>query len=142
MKIDGSRRQDRATELLLSYHAAFNRADWDAVLALLTDDVVHDLEHGVREIGRDAFADHLECMQSSRSEQLRDVVVLVALDGDRAAAEYTVHGHPHRIDEGVPTVNGLAYVLHGGAFFEVREDRIARVTSYCNREAGLTQVSD
>ena len=39
MIIDGTRTHDRATTLILDYYAAFNRGDWAAMLALLTDDV-------------------------------------------------------------------------------------------------------
>ena len=60
MKIDGTRRQDRATELVLSYYAAFNRGDWEGMLAMLSEDVVHDLNQGAREVGREAFAAFLE----------------------------------------------------------------------------------
>ena len=56
MKIDGTRRQDRAVELVLGYYAAFNRGDREAMLALLADDVVHDLNQGARETGKAAFA--------------------------------------------------------------------------------------
>jgi steroid delta-isomerase-like uncharacterized protein len=140
MKIDGSRKQDRATELLLSYYAAFNRGDWDAMLALLAEDVVHDLNQGPRETGREAFAAFLQRMHASYREQLREVVVLAALDGDRAAAEYVVHGEYLQTDEGLPQATGQRYVLPGGAFFEIRDDRIARVTNYYNLQDWLAQV--
>ncbi|MET0582247.1 MAG: ketosteroid isomerase-related protein [Pseudoxanthomonas sp.] len=141
MKIDGNRKQDRATELVLTYYSAFNRGDWQGMLALLTDDVVHDLNQGGRELGREAFALFLARMASSYREQLRDIIVLAAIDGDRAAAEYVVHGEYHSTDEGLPAANGQRYVLPGGAFFEIREDRIARVTNYYNLPAWIAQVS-
>ncbi len=141
MKIDGNRKQDRATELVLTYYAAFNRGDWDGMLTLLTEDVVHDLNQGGREFGRDAFAVFLARMNSSYREQLRDIIVLATIDGDRAAAEYVVHGEYHSTDEGLPPANGQKYVLPGGAFFEIREDRIARVTNYYNLPDWIAQVS-
>jgi len=141
MKIDGNRKQDRATELVLTYYAAFNRGDWDGMLTLLTEDVVHDLNQGGREFGRDAFAVFLARMNSSYHEQLRDIIVLATIDGDRAAAEYVVHGEYHSTDEGLPPANGQKYVLPGGAFFEIREDRIARVTNYYNLPDWIAQVS-
>lgn len=141
MKIDGNRRQDRATELVLTYYAAFNRGDWDGMLALLTDDVVHDLNQGARETGREAFAAFLGRMNASYREQLRDIVVLASLDGDRAAAEYVVHGEYLNTDEGLPPARGQAYVLPGGAFFDIRDDRIARVTNYYNLQDWIAQVS-
>ena len=141
MKIDGNRRQDRATELVLTYYTAFNRGDWEGMLALLTDDVAHDLNQGNRETGREAFATFLSRMEASYREQLRDIVVLATLDGQRAAAEYVVHGEYHGTDEGLPPASGQKYMLPGGAFFDIHDDRIARVTNYYNLQDWIAQVS-
>ena len=140
MKIDASRRQGRATELLLGYYTAFNRGDWDAMLTLLTDDVVHDLNQGSRETGRESFAAFLQRMSASYREQLRDIVVLAAWDGVRAAVEYVVHGQYLQTDKGLPEARGQRYVLPGGAFFEIRGERIARITNYYNLQDWLAQI--
>ncbi|UWX04071.1 nuclear transport factor 2 family protein [Pseudoxanthomonas sp. NC8] len=142
MKIDGTRRQDRAIELVLAYYAAFNRGDRAAMLALLADDVVHDLNQGARESGKDAFATFMQRMDASYREQLRDVVVLASQDGSRAAAEYVVHGEYLRDDTGLPPARGQKYVLPGGAFFDIRDDRIARVSNYYNLQDWIAQVGD
>jgi steroid delta-isomerase-like uncharacterized protein len=141
MRIDGTRSHDRATETVLRYYAAFNRADWSGMLACLTDDVVHDPNQGRRETGLDAFGAFLERMHASYSEQLQDVVVMAAPDGLRAAAEYVVHGTYLAADAGLPAARGQRYVLAGGAFFELRGQKIARVTNYYNLQDWLAQVS-
>lgn len=141
MKIDGSRRHDRAIELVLAYYAAFNRGDWDGMLALLTDDVVHDLNQGPREVGKAAFGAFLERMARCYREQLRDIVAMAAPDGSRAAAEYVVHGEYLADDAGLPKARGQKYVLPGGAFFTLRDGRIARVTNYYNLQEWLAQVA-
>lgn len=140
MIIDGTRAHDRATTLVLDYYAAFNRGDWNAMLALLTDDVAHDLNQGARETGRDAFAAFLARMDRSYREQLRDIVVMACPDGARAAAEYVVHGTYLVADEGLPPARGQKYVLPGGAFFELRDGKIARVTNYYNLQDWIAQV--
>lgn len=140
MIIDGTRAHDRATTLVLDYYAAFNRGDWNAMLALLTDDVAHDLNQGARETGRDAFAAFLARMDRSYREQLRDIVVMASPDGARAAAEYVVHGEYRVADEGLPPAHGQRYALPGGAFFELRDGRIARVTNYYNLQDWIAQV--
>lgn len=140
MIIDGTRAHDRSTALVLAYYAAFNRGDRDAMLALLSDDVAHDLNQGAREIGRDAFAAFMARMDRSYREQLRDIVVMASPDGSRAAAEYVVHGEYLADDEGLPPANGQTYVLPGGAFFEIRDGRIARVTNYYNLQDWIAQV--
>jgi steroid delta-isomerase-like uncharacterized protein len=141
MRIDGTRRQDRAIELVLAYYAAFNRGDREAMLALLADDVAHDLNQGARETGKEAFAAFMQRMDGSYREQLRDIVVLASQEGDRAAAEYVVHGEYLRDDEGLPPARGQKYVLPGGAFFDIRDDRIARVSNYYNLQDWIGQVS-
>jgi steroid delta-isomerase-like uncharacterized protein len=141
MKIDGTRSHDRATEVVLAYYAAFNRGDWDGMLALLSDDVAHDLNQGPRETGRAAFAEFLQRMQASYREQLHDIVVLVSPDGSRAAAEYVVHGQYLASDAGLPEARGQKYVLPGGAFFELRDGRIQRVSNYYNLQDWIAQVS-
>ncbi|WP_028917966.1 ketosteroid isomerase-related protein [Pseudoxanthomonas sp. J35] len=140
MKIDGTRRQDRAIELVLAYYAAFNRGDREAMLALLADDVVHDLNQGARETGKEAFAAFMRRMDASYREQLHDIVVMATQDGGRAAAEYVVHGEYLRDDEGLPPARGQKYVLPGGAFFDIRDDRIARVSNYYNLQDWIAQV--
>ena len=140
MKIDGTRRQDRAIEIVLGYYAAFNRGDRDGMLALLADGVVHDLNEGDRQVGKPAFAAFMQRMDASYREQLRDIVVFATQDGDRAAAEYVVHGEYLRDDEGLPPAKGQKYVLPGGAFFDIRDDRIARVTNYYNLQDWIRQV--
>lgn len=127
-------------DLIRDYYAAFNRGDRESMLALLTDDVIHDLNQGAREVGRDAFRAFMKRMDHSYAEQLHDIVILSHADGARAAAEYVVHGHYLRTDEGLPEASGQRYVLPGGAFFDIRKGKIARVTNYYNLEDWLAQV--
>jgi len=123
-----------------AYYAAFNAGDRDAMLALLAVDVAHDLNQGARETGRSAFAAFMRRMDASYRERLEDVVVMAADDGRRAAAEYVVHGEYLADDAGLPPANGQRYVLPGGAFFAIRDGRIARVTNYYNLEDWIAQV--
>ncbi len=126
-----------AKTLIYAYYAAFNAGDFDSMLELMTEDVAHDINQGGREIGRAAFADFMRKMGNNYRETLRDIVVLVDNSGSRAAAEFTVHGAS---DEGLPAAKGQNYVLPGGAFFQVREGRIARVTNFYNLQDWLAQV--
>jgi steroid delta-isomerase-like uncharacterized protein len=140
MIIDGKRASDRAIELVLAYYAAFNRADWEGMLALLSEDVAHDLNQGQREIGREAFRVFLQRMDRCYAEQLGNVIVTATPDGTHAAAEYVVHGRYVADDHGLPAARGQRYTLPGGAFFDVRDGRLARVTNYYNLQDWMRQV--
>ncbi len=140
MRIDGARAADRATELVLAYFAAANRADHPALLALLTADVVHDINQGERECGRDAFATFLQAMSATYREHIGDVVVMATQNGARAAAEYVVTGVYLETADGLPTANGQRYSLPGGAFFAIRDGQISRVSNYYNLSDWVRQI--
>jgi steroid delta-isomerase-like uncharacterized protein len=131
---------DATIQLVRDYYAAFDRGDTAAMLALLTDDVVHDINQGAREIGRDAFAAFMARMDRSYRETIRDLVVMATPDGRRAAAEFVVDGIYLATDAGLPEARGQTYSLAAGAFFECRGGRIGRVTNWYNLQDWLRQV--
>src|SRR5690606_13497782 len=82
---------DAARDLVTRYYSAFNRGDWEGMLALLDEGVAHDLNQGPRETGREAFRAFLQRMARCYRERLEDIVVMATPDGRRAGAEYVVH---------------------------------------------------
>ena len=131
---------DASTTVLERYYAAFNAGDWEGMLSLLTDDVRHDINEGPTQQGKDAFRQFLARMDAHYREQARDLVVMVSPDGQRAAAEFVIEGEYLQTDEGLPAAQGQRYTLPVGAFFELRGDRIARVTNYYNLSDWTRQV--
>jgi steroid delta-isomerase-like uncharacterized protein len=140
MIIDGQRSSDLALSTVLAYYKAFNTGDWEGMLAHLADDVAHDINQGAREVGKATFRAFLARMKRSYREELRDIIAMASPNGDRVAAEYVVHGSYLATDEGLPEARGQTYVLPGGAFFELRGGKIARVTNYYNLQDWLRQV--
>ncbi|MGB2064691.1 SnoaL-like domain protein [Marinomonas gallaica] len=128
-------------ELLQKYYEAFNAQDMGTFLSLLTDDVVHDINQGDREVGKDTFAAFMDRMNQNYKETIVDIVVMSNVEGDRAAVEFTVLGEYLATDEGLPEANGQTYKLPAGAFFDIREGKVARVTNYYNLEDWIAQVS-
>ena len=130
-----------AEALIRAYYAAFNAGDFDAMVALLTEDVAHDINQGERQIGRTQFRAFMSEMDQNYSERLEDIVILTEPTGRRAAAEFTVHGTYKATADGLPPATGQHYILPAGAFFEIQEARIARVTNYYSLADWLSQVS-
>ena len=130
------------TELIESYYAAFNAHDWDGMLALLSDDVIHDINQGDRETGVDAFRAFLMSMDRSYAEQVTNLVVMVSPDRTRAAAEFMIEGQYLASDPALPEARGQRYSLPVGAFFEVRNGKIERVTNYYNLRDWIRQVEN
>lgn len=128
-------------KLIQNYYAAFNAGDMETFLNLLTDDVIHDINQGKREIGKDAFKQFMACMNHNYKEQLVDMVIMASEDGKRAAAEFVVLGEYLQTDEGLPAANGQTYRLPAGAFFDIRDNKVARITNYYNLNDWIAQVS-
>ncbi|MDF2074596.1 MULTISPECIES: nuclear transport factor 2 family protein [Pseudomonas] len=129
-----------ATELVQAYYAAFNAGDMPAFLDLLAEDVVHDINQGERQVGKATFAAFMDKMNRCYRERLADIVVMQNAAGDRAAAEFVVHGEYLADDEGLPPANGQTYVLPAGAFFEIRNGKVARISNYYNLNDWVAQV--
>jgi steroid delta-isomerase-like uncharacterized protein len=125
-----------------AYYRAFNSGDFAGMLALLGNDVVHDINQGTREVGKEAFAEFLDRMNTSYHEQLSDLVIMGDAVGKRFAAEFMVDGVYLKADPGMPEARGQRYRLPAGAFLEVAGGLITRVTTYYNLSDWLLQVSD
>ncbi len=132
--------RELAIDLLRRYYAAFNAGDMAGFLGLLTDDVVHDVNQGQREVGRDAFAQFMQRMNRCYREQLVELTLMANDAGDRAAAEFVVLGEYLVTDEGLPAAHGQRYRLPAGAFFTIRDGKIARVANYYNLADWIAQV--
>ena len=122
------------------YYEAFNAGDVDAFVAQVTDDVVHDINQGEREIGQARFRAFVERMRRHYGERLTDIVVMVDATGTRGAAEFVVHGTYLASDEGLPAATGQTYRLPAGAFFEIRNGKVARISNYYNLADWIAQV--
>lgn len=134
----------KAEHTIRAYYAAFNAGDVEAFLSLLTDDVAHDISQGGREIGQAAFRRFLEHMNRCYRERIDDLVVLTEPTGSRAAAEFTVHGTYLITDPGVPSgsppARGQSYTLPAGAFFDLRGDKIARISNHYSLPEWIRQI--
>jgi len=127
-------------KLIRDYYAAFNGKDVKSFLALLTDDVIHDINQGGREHGKKTFAAFLARMNLCYDEEIVDLAVMTNEDGSRAACEFTVLGKYIATDEGLPAAKGQTYRLPAGAFFEVKTGKVARISNFYNLQDWLRQV--
>ncbi|MFN3747775.1 MAG: ketosteroid isomerase-related protein [Sphingorhabdus sp.] len=126
--------------LLARYYEAFNAGNGEGMLAYLTEDVAHDINQSDRQSGKDAFRTFLAHMDRCYKERLTDIVLMADEDGRRGAAEFIVHGEYLATDEGLPEAAGQTYELPAGAFFEVRDGLISRVSVYYNLADWIRQV--
>lgn len=129
------------TDLVSRYYAAFNAKDWKAMAACVSEQINHFVNEGDKRGGRAAFAEFIAHMDDCYDELLTDIVVMASPDGTRASAEFIVNGTYKKTDPGLPEARGQTYRLPAGAFFDVQDGEITRVTTYYNLKEWIRQVS-
>lgn len=130
-----------AMALIGRYYAAFNAGDAAGMLDCVAEDVEHRVNEGGIRRGRAKFAEFCSHMGVSYREELKDMVIFASDDGARGAAEFVVHGEYLQTDPGLPEAKRQRYILPAGGFFELRDGKIARVTTFYNLNDWIAQVS-
>ena len=127
--------------LIRRYYDAFNAGNAPGMLDCLTDDIEHRVNEGAHRIGKEKFAEFCGHMGVSYREQLKDMAVFATDDGSRGAAEFVVHGEYLKTDPGLPEAKGQRYILPAGGFFDIRDGKISRITTFYNLNDWVAQVS-
>ncbi len=133
--------QITAANLIRTYYETFNGGDREAMLALLVEDVAHEINQGGCEVGKGRFRAFLERMDRCYREQVVELVVFADETGTRGAAEFYIEGSYVATDEGLPPATGQRYRLRVGAFFELSGGLVKRVTNYYNLQDWLRMVA-
>lgn len=129
-----------ALDLVSRYYGAFNAGNPQGMLDCVAEDVEHRVNEGGIRRGKAKFAEFCAHMGVSYREELKDLVIFANDDGTRAAAEFVVHGTYLKTDAGLPEAKGQTYILPAGGFFDLRDGKIARVTTFYNLKDWIDQV--
>ena len=127
-------------KLISAYYEAFNAKRFEDMLGFVTEDIIHDTNQGDRTVGKESFKAFLGDMDRYYDEFLDNIVIMLNSTGTRASAEFICHGTYKNTCEGLPPASGQKYNLPVGCFFEIKGDKIARITNYYNMTEWLKQV--
>jgi steroid delta-isomerase-like uncharacterized protein len=83
----------------------------------------------------------MDRMNEHYDETLKNIVVMTSEDGKHAAAEFIVVGKYLKTDPGLPEARGQKYEIPAGAFFDLKDNKISRVTMYYNLKDWIAKVS-
>lgn len=127
-------------DLIKQYYDCFNRQDMETFINLLDENVIHDINQGGKEVGKEAFAKFMKHMNHCYKETAKDLEVMVSEDGTRAAAEFIIDGNYIATDKGLPEAKNQHYYLPCGTFFRIKNGKIAHVTMFYNIKDWIRQV--
>lgn len=128
-------------DIVKQYYTYFNQKNWAGMLSLLHSEVRHEPNQGDVRIGNEKFTEFMQKMDEAYEETLTDLVFFTSSDDTRIAAEFVVNGVYKQAEEGLPPAHGQTYILPAGAFLEVKEGKITRVTTYYNLPLWIKLVS-
>lgn len=129
-------------EIVKNYYQAFNNKDWNGMLALLHTEIRHEANQGGVRIGIEKFTEFLQHMDECYDETLTDMVFFTEPTDNRVAVEFVVNGiYKNNDGEDLPPARNQKYVLPAAAFLELKDGKIARVTTYYNLPLWIELVS-
>lgn len=131
-----------AIKIIEKYYQAFNRKDYPGMLEMVSDDLIHDINQGKRVQGKEQFQEFLKRMDFLYDEKLSDFEFMINQDGTRGAAEFICHGTYKNTDSGLPEARGQKYDIPVGCFFEIRGDKISRITNWYNLPDWIAMVKE
>jgi steroid delta-isomerase-like uncharacterized protein len=118
--------------LIEEYFNAFNNEQYESMISLLHPQVEHEINEGSVQVGIEKFRNFLKHMEISYKEKLEEIVIMNSKNPNRFSAEFFVAGVYLKTDPGLPEAIGQKYRIRAGSFFEVKENKINRVTTYYN----------
>lgn len=127
-------------ELIRNYYQKFNEGKFGEMIDLLSEDVQHDLNEGETQKGKSAFTAFMKVMDAHYSEQALELEIFSGDLPDRFAAEFFIEGTYKKTQAGLPEAQNQPYRLRVGAFFEVKNDRISRITNHYNLRQWIQMV--
>ena len=122
------------------YFDAFNSGNSKEMLTYLHPEVEHDINQGKTEIGLEIFTKFMAHMDECYKEQLKDMAYFVSENGEKISTEYDVHGTYLKTDGSLPIAKNQKYVIRAGSFFEFKNGKIKRVTTYYNLPKWIEMV--
>lgn len=128
--------------LIETYYNLFNQKALNDFIELLDEHVAHHINQGPEQIGKSRFRIFMNQMNTCYDEHISDLIIMTHSDGKHASAEFIVTGKYLATDTNLPPAKGQTYRLQCGAFFEVKNSKISRVTNYYNMQDWLNQITE
>ncbi len=127
--------------LLKNYYGHFNAKQWDSMLSLVDEDLVHEISQGDAQVGKQNFKSFLSLMDKHYDENLDQMTFFTSDSVGHLSAEFICNGIYKVTAEGLPEAKRQTYSIRVGAFFEIKNNKIIRISNHYNMKNWVAQVS-
>ncbi len=134
--------QKQTITLIKTYYEALNKKDMRSLFSIIESNVIHDINQGNTEQGIEKFKTFMKQADASFDEKLDNIILTVSDDGKYAAAQWVDHGTYSKDYPGMDrSAKNQKFNVPGGHFFEIRNGKIYRVTTYYNAADFNNQIA-
>lgn len=123
----------RSEEVVQTYIESFNTGNREKMFSTVDSNVSHEVNQGEIRVGISQFKEFMKHMDDCYKETLKDIVILTNPHfPERVSVEFTVEGNYLKTDSSLPPARNQFYAIRAGSFFEVKNSKISRITTYYN----------
>lgn len=126
--------------LVQKYYDTLLVQDLDGFLALLADNVVHEINQGPTEVGKNLFKPFMEKQFSSGKINIKDLIILTSPDGKYASSRFICSGNYNVAQTGAPIAKGQHWEVPVVSFFKIDNGKITHVAVYYNSNEWQKQL--
>lgn len=128
-------------EIAKKYYECFNHKNWNEMIQLVSEEVVHEPNQGEPRIGIELFKEFMKMMDDSYEESLSEIDFYVNESESKIAAKFTVNGIYKKGEEGFPEAKNQTYVLPAASFLEFADGKISKISTHYNLPLWIKLVS-
>lgn len=133
--------KDSTDKLIGEYYHAILDQDLDQFIGLLSGDVVHEINEGKMETGKDKFKTFMEEQFSHGKIKIKDLIILTSPEGQYAMTRFICSGQYDKNIKGFPAAKGQKWEIPVVSYFKVENDKINHVAVYYNLNSWINQIS-
>ncbi len=141
LSIAKTQETQKTEHLIHQYYEYIEKEDIDNFIRLLSADVVHEINQGETERGKQKFRNFMEDQFSHGKFDIKDLIILTSPDGKYATTRFICSGEYYKTLAGYPSAKGQKWEIPVVSFFKIEQGKISHVAVYFNDTAFRKQLS-
>ena len=141
LSIANSDAASKSEKIIHQYYEYLATRDLDNFIRLLSPEVIHEINQGETERGKQNFRIFMEDQFSQGKYHIKDLIIFTSPDGKYATSRFICSGEYYKTLPGYPKATGQKWEIPVVSFFKIENDKISHVAVYFNDNAWRKQLS-
>jgi steroid delta-isomerase-like uncharacterized protein len=133
--------RENSQKLIENFYANFNALELDKMVAVLSEDVKHEMNKGGLEKGKAAFSEMMKKSTKHYNEKVGNVIYMVSDDGKHVATKFEFTGKYISTDDSQIPAKNQPYQGTAINYFEIENGKITYTASWYDENEWKKQIS-